>query len=29
MKEPLIHDYDNVNFGMVWSTVRLTIPPLP
>ncbi|HUX40523.1 MAG TPA: DUF86 domain-containing protein [Rectinemataceae bacterium] len=28
MRDRLIHGYDNVNVGLVWSTVRVTIPPL-
>ncbi len=28
MRDRLIHGYDNVNLGLVWSTVRVTIPPL-
>ena len=28
MRDRLIHGYDNVNLGLVWSTVCVTIPPL-
>ena len=28
MRDRLIHGYDNVNLGLVWSTVRVTIPLL-
>lgn len=28
MRDRLIHAYDDVNLELVWSTIRVTIPPL-